>query len=578
MHDMVGGLRADLLGMFSLVVHAILAQVTSEWQRPRLDHQGLLPFCSMWWWRRCLCGLVVCLRHWDECLPDFVRCLGVHLRATFPVEPVVLSLGRSCQCAGLCSAASLDHSRFPFQPADHLCRWGVCRPQFSCPQQGVPIGIGLANCQAGCGASGCGPAPPGDDHQDHCQYIQWGVAKCRLATIGRSNRLSEFDKAGACPVWQIHPEPYSKHRLYSGTRNWASTMAGARAGRTCEVSWRGPIRQLRNTHPLPGESHADVENSRQDQAARWDHFEHRRRWPPVVQSVAKLLQDVSSQCVHDFARNCISSRIGGVLRKGKRNSSGVPELLAHCHGSREQHETSAVRKDTGPVGPRPQQRCPSERFQVQSRYGLGCSLPGCCGGPCLLGQSSKETGPGLSFQWESTGKLNSPENGGANQQRKGAEIGGKRRSSRISKGDVGEEIRKGEDANLRRRTNGEKEDRESKGMERQSWRPASKEAEGRGKGANRRKVFKQRSPKKVGWLVSFESGGQRALLRVGKGACKDGREHRCQICLGSHQNRDCKREICRAKGKGEKWWPTGWIGQSEVISPVPSGSMPTWTW
>ena len=67
-------------------------------------------------------------------------------------------------------------------------------------------------------------------------------------------------------------------------------------------------------------------------------------------------------------------------------------------------------------------------------------------------------------------------------------------------------------------------------------------------------------PKKWGGLFHSTREGRELCYTWAKGAtpdacsepCAANRAHRCQICLGAHQNRECKKDPPKGKGKGNK--------------------------
>lgn len=72
------------------------------------------------------------------------------------------------------------------------------------------------------------------------------------------------------------------------------------------------------------------------------------------------------------------------------------------------------------------------------------------------------------------------------------------------------------------------------------------------------KFTNKEHPKKWGGLFHTTQEGKEICYVWAKGEdpdvcdepCSKGRVHRCQICLGSHQNRECKKQPAKSQGKG----------------------------
>ena len=80
---------------------------------------------------------------------------------------------------------------------------------------------------------------------------------------------------------------------------------------------------------------------------------------------------------------------------------------------------------------------------------------------------------------------------------------------------------------------------------------------------NKKLVDKQNNrehPKKWGGMFHTTQEGKPVCYAFAKGSspdacpgnCKNGRAHKCMLCLGNHQNKDCPKKQGKAGGKGEK--------------------------
>ena len=108
------------------------------------------------------------------------------------------------------------------------------------------------------------------------------------------------------------------------------------------------------------------------------------------------------------------------------------------------------------------------------------------------------------------------------------------------------------------RSPGPKVKKRKKGLEEEDapkrTKPAGK------KSAIEDKVTNRSHPRKWGGMFHSTAEGKELCYAWCKGStpdscpepCKNGRAHKCQICLGSHQNRECQKEPPKGKGKGTR--------------------------
>ena len=206
-------------------------------------------------------------------------------------------------------------------------------------------------------------------------------------------------------------------------------------------------------------------------------------------------------------------------------------MLAFADAGRGSNESREVRAHSKEFAKGPQRGQSPAGCGLQPSDSLGWGLPGCGVGPPILGRQCQETRSRLPCQdGEPIAKASL-----ANVE---AALGAAAPVGAASPANKKTRKRKKESP-------GEGSDKEKK--------PATKpKVEDR--------FTNKTHPKKWGGLFHSTPEGRELCYTWAKGAtpeacaepCEANRAHRCQICLGAHQNRECKKEPPKGKGKGNR--------------------------